>query len=278
MDYINSISNSLLKDFKLGDDEFLGEDNNVYCKNCNSARTLQIEGHYFRCMCRCQSEKFNKEELEKKQKETIDKLNRLQNNAFLGQRYREVRFENTEIPNKTFEKAYDICYNYVVEWKKNLKCGYGIYLYGDTGVGKTHLTACMGNALLSNGVPVMFTSFVEISNRLLKSFSTNESEDDFLNKIMNVEFLVIDDIGAERIKTKNGDTFMQDKIYYIIDSRYKKQLPTIYSSNYSLGQLIDERGLEKRTTDRIAETTVKVSLANVPNYRATKYKNLINKT
>lgn len=275
-EYIKTIANTSKSDFKPQSDEFLGEDGEIYCKYCKTARTLHLDSLWVRCLCECQSSELRRKEEEEKHVEKIKRLTQLQNNSFLGKRYKDVFFETTKITNKTFENAYNICYNYAERWQQKLETGAGIYLYGGTGVGKTHLTACIGNELLKNGVPVLFTSFVEISNNLLNGYATGQTDDVYINKLINIEFLVIDDIGTERIRTKNGDTFMQDKIYYIIDSRYKKQLPTIYSSNYSIGELIDDRGLEQRTADRIAETTIKINLKNAPNYRAEIYKENIN--
>ena len=62
--------------------------------------------------------------------------------------------------------VYQMCQNYCTHADKMYEAGVGAYLYGVPGVGKTHLTACMGNALADKLYTVLFTSFVEIESKL----------------------------------------------------------------------------------------------------------------
>ena len=263
MSNINSLfTHNQKNDFKPQSDEFLGEDGEIYCRKCKTPRTIHLNELWVRCVCRCQAETYDKEQKQKKEQEHIDKINQLQNNAFLGKRYRTVSFSNTQCDSVGFQKAFDSCLNYAQNYKQALVSGNGIYLYGETGTGKTHLTACIGNYLLNHGIPIIFTNFIDISNHIFNN------DNEFITQLLNMDFLVIDDIGAERLKLKDNDSFMQEKVYYIINYRYNNQKPTIFSSNYSIGELIEKRGLEKRTADRIAEMSVfRINLNGVPNYR-----------
>ena len=76
-----------------------------------------------------------------------------------------------------------------------------------------------------------------------------------------MDLLIIDDIGTE-IVIKNGEkTWIQDKIYDVINARYINQKPTIFSSNESLVDLVEKCGLMKKTVDRIAAmSTAKIEL------------------
>ena len=95
----------------------------------------------------------------------IEKLKRL---SLLGMGYKNATFENSKTGiDSSFYKAFKRCHKYCELYEETIKNGYGIYLFGDKGVGKTHLTICMANNLISKCVLVMFTNLFEISKSLL---------------------------------------------------------------------------------------------------------------
>ena len=69
----------------------------------------------------------------------------------------------------------------------------------------------------------------------------------------SVDFLFIDDIGTERLRTNGEDSWIQEQIFDIINKRYNNQKPTVFSSNHSIRQLVEDRGLMEKTADRILE-------------------------
>jgi DNA replication protein DnaC len=48
---------------------------------------------------------------------------------------------------------------------------------------------------------------------------------------------------------------MQTLLFNLMNKRYNAKNPTIFSSNYSLNELINLRGVADRTVDRITEMT-----------------------
>ena len=71
--------------------------------------------------------------------------------------------------------------------------GLGIYIYGDKGTGKTHLTACMANVLIKQRRQVLFTNFAEISKLIRGTFGRiSESESDFIKRLAGIDFLFIE--------------------------------------------------------------------------------------
>lgn len=132
--------------------------------------------------------------------------------------------------------------------------GIGIYMYGPKGTGKTHLTACIANELMSKYYSVLYTNFTEISKTIRGSFgSRNESEAAFMNKLANIDFLFIDDFGTELVTKDGEDLWLQEKIFEVINKRYNNNKPIIFTSNYSLVEMIKDRGLAEKTVDRISE-------------------------
>ena len=138
-----------------------------------------------------------------------------------------------------------------------LQNGHGIYLFGVKGTGKTHLTACIANELLKKCVPVLLTNLFEISKSLKSTFGkgSTSTERAVIERLSNVDFLFLDDIGTEIFTKNSADTWMQTVLFDIINERYNQGNPTVFSSNYSLNELINLRGISEKTVDRISGMT-----------------------
>ena len=112
----------------------------------------------------------------------------------------------------------------------------------------------MANELMDNYYSVLYTNFSEISKYIRGTFGrTNETEYDFLERLTSIDFLFIDDFGTELVTKNNEDLWLQEKVFEVINKRYNNNKPIIFTSNYSLRQLIEERGLADKTIDRINE-------------------------
>lgn len=232
------------------------------CPICgkNRRREAVICGvkYSFHVMCECEvkrekAERQKLEDLEKMQK--IEKLRAL---SLLGERFKNVAFETTQTgANSSFDAAFNRCKKYCEIYQETVKNGYGIYLFGDKGVGKTHLTACMANFLISKCVPVLFTNLFEISKAIKSTFnrSSSQSEQLLIQKFSNIDVLFFDDLGTEIFTKNSSETWLQSLLFDLINKRYNNQKATIFSSNYSLNALINERGIMEKTVDRISEMT-----------------------
>lgn len=229
----------------------------IYCKKCNEPRTsyLDFMDKYMRIPCACQ--RAEKKSLE------------LKKNSLIGKRYKDVAFNNTEITSEEFQEVFNRMRKYCSVADIVLSRGIGVYLYGDKGRGKTHLTACMVNELTNRLHSVLFTNFSEISQAIRSTFGkrielgAGKSEQELLRKISNVEFLFIDDFGTEKVTRGNEDLWLQSKIYDIVNDRYVNDKPIIFTSNYSLRELVEDRGVADKTVDRIMEMTEIIKLEGV---------------
>lgn len=256
----------------LKEDEYIGEDGIIYCKNCHTRRRTDfvVFGKYMPIMCKCKEEEYNKEQERMKQLEKQNIVDKLKRSSLLGEKYKEALFENTETThNEEFKKIYDRCKKYCESSGLVLEKGIGIYLFGNKGTGKSRITACMANELMNKYYTVLYTNFSEISKQIRETFNrTVETESMFLDKLTNIDFLFIDDFGTE-IVTRNGqDIWLQEKIFEVINKRYNNNKPIIFTSNYSLEQLIKERGIADKTVDRIMEICEIMKLDGV-SYRRT---------
>lgn len=212
----------------------------------------------FHVMCKCEQAKREKEQ---RQQENLDKMRRiekLKNLSLLGERYKFVTFENSKTgENSSFDTAFNRCKKYCEVYDQAIKNGYGIYLFGDKGIGKTHLTACIANYLMSKCVPVLFTNLFEISKAVKSTFNRDSSQTEqvLIDKFSNIDVLFFDDLGTEIFTKNSGETWLQGLLFDLINKRYNSKKATIFSSNHSLNSLINERGIMEKTVDRISEMT-----------------------
>lgn len=245
-------SNFDVKNYELKEDEYL-KNGVVYCKKCNTPRMASHKDHTFYSKCKCQDEEIEREREKERALKVQQYYNQLKLNSMQTVRFAQVSFDKTDLDRPAdFINAHERCQTYVERWETINPTGLGIYLCGDVGTGKTRLTACVGNALMQQKyVPVIFTTIIDILKELKTvmnvSNKTTDTEQALMYKLSQVDLLIIDDLGTEKLST-----WSQEKIFDLINSRYNKKKCTIFSSNYDLEQLL-KRGFEQRTIDRIAE-------------------------
>ena len=249
-------------------DEYI-EDNMIYCSKCKtpilwiSPDKQEIDGimvasMFGKCQCKCREEDYNvRQEQERLEKKKIY-IQSLKENSLLGKKYANVNFDNF-IPNENLSESFKAAYNKLLEyfndWQRNKNNGNSAFMFGETGVGKTTLEAVLSNSLIEKyHVAVVFTNFSEIVNKIKDTFKQNSrrSESDVLDFYNSVELLVIDDIGIQKfVNNDDKDNYLQAKVYDIINNRTSNYMPMIFTSNYSLQNLIEERGLNKAIASRI---------------------------
>lgn len=254
----------------LRDDEYM-QDEMIYCKKCNTPRLFVSDDGQFkaRCICKCQAEERDNKQ---QQQELIDrqvKFKKLQEASLLGERYHNVTFENTDLNrNESFITAYNRCKKFCENRNIVLEKGYGMYLWGESGSGKTHLMACMVNELTKNFAPCLFTNFFEIAKAIKRTFGKSlYTENEFINMLSEIPFLFIDDFGTERVQKGGEDLWLQEKIYDVINKRYNAQKPTVFSSNLSIQALIEEQGIMPKTVDRVVEMSSAIIEVKGDSYR-----------
>lgn len=230
------------------------KDDIIYCKKCNTPRMCMGFTRMVRCICDCQAKERDRQIEIERQIEKQKRIDKIKQTSLLGEKYKNVSFENTDTSNEDFKKIYVRCKRYCEVADKVLDKGIGIYLFGNKGTGKSRLTACMANELIHNYYTVLYTNFSEISKYIRNTFNkTNDSEYEFLERLTNVDFLFIDDFGTELVTKNDQDLWLQEKVFEVINKRYNNNKPIIFTSNYSLRELIEERGVADKTIDRINE-------------------------
>lgn len=118
--------------------------------------------------------------------------------------------------------------------------GYGLFMIGGTGLGKTHLSLAIANEVIFRGFSVVYGSTPELLRKIQKEqFSKNESVDTMM-LLTDCDLLILDDLGAE-----NSSEYTASLLYEIINARQSRSLPMIINTN------LDENGLKQRYQDRL---------------------------
>ena len=116
----------------------------------------------------------------------------------------------------------------------------GLYLYGDSGRGKTFLTSIIAQELIQTYRTVIFGDVPSLLEDIRATYNDkNEKQvEDVMNLLTNADVLVLDDIGTE-----NLTSWAIERLYLIINGRYNANKGIILTSNYRLDELEYRYGL-----------------------------------
>ena len=134
----------------------------------------------------------------------------------------------------------------------------GLFIYGEVGVGKTHIACAMAKEIMNNGFEVMFYNtgkFLEmLRNEFNKDFNENEDYKGLFQEAMDFKgILILDDIGAEKVSD-----WVIERLYLIINEKYESMIPVIFTSNCDK-EILSAR-LGDRIVSRIAGMTVTLEI------------------
>ena len=100
-------------------------------------------------------------------------------------------------------------------------------LYGETGVGKTHLAVAIAAERLRQGQDVFFTFVPDLMDYLRSTFGSDStvSYDRVFNQVKNAPLLILD-----HLSRKHLSDWANEKLYQIIVHRHNSQIPTVITS------------------------------------------------
>ena len=200
------------------------KDGHAYCKTCHERKDGEVKSlmdmkFIFKNNCKCDRERFEKQ----KQREKEQEIERLKRSCFISMSQWAYTFDNYK--GET-DKSYTIAKNYVKEYEQMKKENIGLLFCGTVGSGKTYLACCIANALIEEYmIRVKIRNFAQIINDLQKS-GFDLDKNDYIESLTNVSVLILDDLGIER-----DTSYAKEQVYNIVNSRYLKQKPTIFTTN-----------------------------------------------
>ena len=122
----------------------------------------------------------------------------------------------------------------VIKWLKNFYDNFekvntlkGLYLHGSFGSGKTYLIAALLNELeKSKNASIEIVYFPELLRNMKEDFNLAQ---DKINYLENIDILLIDDIGAEKVTEWGRDEVLGT----ILQHRMNNKLTTFFTSSVS---------------------------------------------
>lgn len=195
--------------------------------------------------CDCDKRREMEEKKTAENKAAMERVNRLKDASLMGERFQRAKFENSKITQYN-ERNLKLCRRYAERFDEMVAKKQSLLFWGNVGTGKSFAAACIANYLLDRGVPVMMTSFVKLLSLIQNG---DEKEADIISRLNSAKLVIFDDLGAER----NTD-YALEKIYNIIDSRYQRELPIIFTTNLTITEMKNETDNRyKRIYDRVFE-------------------------
>lgn len=209
--------------------QYLGEDGLIYCEKCRTPIQCRVrfEGkeQIMPCICKCQKEERERQEQRMKEQEQMLTIRRLKSAGIQERHLQDWMFASA---NST--PSIQMAKRYVENWEKAKAENLGLLLWGDVGTGKSFLAACIANALLEKGVPVLMTNFSKILNQMGALYSDERYR--YIASFNRFSLLIIDDLGIER-----NTEYALEQIYAVVDERYKAGLPLIITTNLTINQI-----------------------------------------
>lgn len=153
---------------------------------------------------------------------------------------------------------------FVDEWPLQSR-GRGLLMMGGCGSGKTHLAVGALLEIIHSDKPgrLLFSNFQDLIQEIQASFDADAAvkKSEILRPLIEADLLVLDELGSQK-----PTMFVQDILYYIINSRYNAERSTIFTTNHA-EDLHDRIG--DRLRSRLFEMCSEVKMLGVPDYRLT---------
>lgn len=205
----------------------------IKCDTCSEDKPqIQVEHpfnkkmHWVHCACPCEikeMEDFKRDQAGKAKRIKIERLLKL---SSAMDDIKSMTFENYQDRTGTSESHKEIrdAVDRFVEREK-----LGVFIFGETGNGKSHLTAAGGNELIEQGYAVIYITEKDLFSRLqaTKNFRNEESFQEIMGACLEADLLIWDDfMSSQKLSDEEKDWMFQ-----VINGRERANKPIWITSN-----------------------------------------------
>ena len=187
-------------------------------------------------------------------------------------RYRGVSFDRPPVSDMERDLQTKMAVGEVRGFVDNLDTrlneGRGLWIFGNTGTGKTTLAMLISKAALEAGRTVAIYSLPKLLARIRRTYDSEPGGDSYLSffeRLTSVDLLHIDDLGAE----KRSD-WVLEQLYALVNERYETQRSMLITTNLRHEELEEQIG--PRTVSRLAQICEAVEVVGDDDRRYGKYR------
>lgn len=231
------------------EDDYIGEDGLLYCGMCKAPRQMVLEvpmvgTRIVPIMCPCEIAKREAEAAREAMEAEQRRIDGMRKIGITSPDYREMVLAADDGSDPKMRAIVD---RYIEKRDLMRRENIGLLLHGSAGGGKTFWASALANAMIDHGSSAMITTVPRLVTAMSQDFEAEKSR--ILEQVERVQFLVLDDVGIER---QTG--YMAEKMFEIIDARYRSRRPLIVTTNLTLEEISNPQQMEyKRVFDRIVE-------------------------
>ena len=192
----------------------------------------KIDGFPTKLILQCNCSKY---EFDRVMYEEEMKLRALKKEVGLPKEFINSKLSDVNSRNG-YEEVLMAATYYVKNFKENREMGAGLLIHSSTcGNGKSLIASCIANEVIEQGFSAKFVVVPELFTRIRQTYddkNSKETEDMILKELFSCDLLILDDAGAE-----NWSSWVEEKLFLIIDRRYRDCKPFIITTNCTLEEL-----------------------------------------
>jgi DNA replication protein DnaC len=167
--------------------------------------------------------------------------------AVIPRKYRNASFDVPPVSEIEPRRIVDDVRSFSRRIDEQLDAGRGLWFMGPPGTGKTTLAMLVSKAAINAGRSVAIYSLPRLLKEIRDSYHAQGSRSNVLERLIGVDLLHIDDVGAERTTD-----WVLEELYSIVNGRYEDERSIVITTNILDREALCEQ-ITARTVSRLTE-------------------------
>ena len=214
-----SMKNQVKKNLEKSDSSMDNDDNKYKCKKCKDVTYILTDKGAVPCSCK-----------------ELREAERILSKSGISKEFANKTFDNFDYSrNVQILNAYNMAREYVKNFeeikdsRKN-----SIIFMGSVGGGKSHLSFAIANALMKEGVGVIYMGYRESIMKIKQNVMNMDEYEKIMSRYKKCKVLLIDDLFKGNITLSDINIMFE-----LINHRYFNKLPVIVSTELSIENLVN---------------------------------------